>query len=231
VLIIINGKEVSFRTNTGENIIRVCITSIAKLNPITAALAEAYDQLSDEKKWRYVEEFFQNFTDELKLHEDKINELDSRTDPDEILHLMLIAVEKVQFEYQEERRKKYAGLIVNSILLENEFNFDKKRMFIQLFSELSDDDIIYLGEFYNESKKPKFMGSEPEVQLNRFGSNLLKTVPYVKRLESRGLVYQVLYPTITYLESDTDTDFDDEWKKKAYAITPLGADFCKFIID
>ena len=94
----------------------------------------------------YVEEFFENVKKNMEEHEQKINELYDITDPEEILNLMLTAIDNVQFEYQKAKRRKYAELFVNSILIGNQINFDEKRMFIQLFSELSEADIQFIRE-------------------------------------------------------------------------------------
>lgn len=211
----------SLQTDTGESIVRTLFTSIADLNPITSALAKAYYQHMDEKRWRYVEEFFNDVTKNMREHEDKLHELYDRTDPEESLHLMFIAIDKVQFEYQADRRKRYAELFVNSILVGNQITFDEKRMFIQLFSELSDADIILLGKFSRDNT----------IHLEEFrtlGSSegLGKIVPLVSRLESRGLITEVYGALrITRWEGSPDS-IDSKWRNRVYCLTPIGIKFC-----
>lgn len=214
----------SFQADAGESTVRILVTSLARLNPITAALADAYTQLTDEKRWRYVEEFFQDVTKDMQDHEDKLSELYNRTDPEESLHLMFIAIDKVKFEYQEARRKKYAELFVNSILLGNKINFDEKRMFIQLFGELSDADIILLGKFSHDNtvhlEEFRTIGSSEGLQM---------TIPLVSRLESRGLITEVYGALrITQWEGSPD-NFDSKWRNKVYCLTPIGIKFSMFL--
>jgi hypothetical protein len=122
-----NDDIPNFHSSTGESIVRACVTSIAGLNPVTSAIAAAYFQLMDDKRWEYVREFFINVRTKMIEHEQKINELSDKTDPDEILNLMFVAIDNVQFEYQKTRRMNYANLFVNSILIGNKFNFDEKK--------------------------------------------------------------------------------------------------------
>jgi hypothetical protein len=189
-------------------------------------MANAYLQLMDDKRWRHVEEFFQNVAKEMEDHEARLRELYDRTDPDENLHLMFIAIEKVQFEYKEIRRKEYARLFVNSILLGSKFDFDKKRMFIQLYDELSDGDINLLGKFYTNLNSVQNV-----IQLEIFGRELVNVVPFLMRLESRGLIYQRLNdaPIKTTVYEGHKTNLENTWRNKMYGLTPMGINFCEFI--
>jgi hypothetical protein len=216
----------NFHASAGESIVRACFTSIAGLNPLTSAMASAYFQLMDDKRWRYVERFFEDVRINMESHKERIDELYNRTDNDEIVHLMLIALDKVQFEYQETRRKEYAKLFVNSILLDNKIDFDKKRMFIQLFGELSDGDIDLLGKFY-----ANLNSIHNGVQLELFGRELVDIVPFVMRLESRGLIYQRLNDATikTTIYEGHKTNLINAWRNKAYGLTPMGMSFCEFI--
>ena len=65
----------NFHTSTGESIVRTCFSSIAELNPLTSAIAKAYFQHMDEKRWKYVQDFFTDFIEIMKGQEQKINEL------------------------------------------------------------------------------------------------------------------------------------------------------------
>lgn len=222
-----HGSDVkNLQTDVGESIVRTFFTSIAELNPITSALAKAYYQHMDEKRWRYVEEFFNDVRKNMQDQEDKLYELYDRTDPDENLHVMFIAINKVQFEYQEARRKRYAELFVNSILLGNQITFDEKRMFIQLFGELSDADISLLGKFSHEN----IIHLEDFRVLNlEEGFGLEEIVPLVVRLESRGLIYEI-YDSLKFTVWEGSPDsFDSRWRNKVYSLTPIGIKFCKFL--
>jgi hypothetical protein len=92
-------------------------------------MVDAYIEHKNNKRWSYVEKFFEDVRQQMEVHEEKINELYDITNPNEILHLMFIAIDNVEFEYQESRRTKYAELFVNSILLGNQISFDEKRFF------------------------------------------------------------------------------------------------------
>lgn len=221
-----NENIPNFHASAGESIVRACFTSIASLNPITSSIGNAYFQLIDDKRWRYVEEFFQNVAKNMKEHDERLRELYDRTDPDENLHVMFIAIDKVQFEYQEARRKEYAKLFVNSILIGNKIDFDRKRMFIQLFDELSDGDIDLLGNFY-----ANLNSIHNGIQLELFGRELVNIVSFVMRLESRGLIYQRLNDAsikITKFEGHK-TNIENTWRNKVYGLTPIGVSFCEFI--
>lgn len=217
-------SEKSLQTDAGESAVRIFFTSIAELNPFTSALAKAYNQHMDEKRWRYVEEFFNDVRKNMQDHEESLHELYDRTDPEESLHLMFMAIDKVQFEYQEARRKEYAKLFVNSILVGNQIIFDEKRMFIQLFGELSDADIILLGKFSHDNT----------IHLEEFrtlGSSegLGKIIPLVSRLESRGLITEVYGALrITKWEGSPDS-IDSKWRNRVYCLTPIGIKFCMFL--
>jgi hypothetical protein len=180
----------------------------------------------DDKRWRYVERFFEDVRIIMEDHKERIDELYIRTDPDETIHLMLIALDKVQFEYQGTRRKEYAKLFVNSILLGTKIDFDKKRMFIQLFGELSDTDIVLLGRFALNKA-----AIQNGVSLEVFRPDLVNIVPFISRLESRGLIFQRLddYAIKMEMFEGSKTNFDSTWRNKCYGLTPMGVSFCEFI--
>lgn len=220
---------ISLQTDAGESIIRILFTSIAELNPITSALAKAYNQHMDEKRWKYVEEFFNDIRNNMKDHEDRLNELSDRTNPEESLHLMFIAIDKVKYEHQEARRKKYAELFVNSILVGNYITFDEKRMFIQLFGELSDADISFLGEFFRKSAT-----IQNGIPFELFRPNLTEIVPLVARLESRGLIFEIFDMVIdggTSARDESIPNLDSQWRNKIYDFTPTGVKFCRFLSE
>lgn len=217
----------ALRTSNGESIVRACITSIAGLNPFSGALVGAYLQHMDNQRWKNVEQLFTGISEQMEIHGEKLTELSKRTDPDEILHLMFIAIDNVQFEYKEARRTRYAELFVNSILLENEISYDEKRVFFQLFNELSEADIDLFGKFNNH---------DHIIDLESFrkigvpdGFNLEQVVPLVIRLESRGLITEMLNAkNIKYWEGDIDS-FDSIWRNKVYTLTPIGLKFSMFL--
>jgi hypothetical protein len=215
----------NFHTSTGESIVRACFTSISELNPFTSALAKAYFQLMDDKRWKYVEEFFGNVRKNMEEHEQKINELYDITDPEETLNLMLTIIDKVQFEYQKAKREKYADIFVNSILIGNQINFDEKRMFIQLFSELSEADIQLLGKFNRKSHFRIDLEHfrKREVAPGLFG--LEEVVPLVNRLEARGLISEMPNAKDVIHWDGNKKNFDTVWRNKVYGITPLGISF------
>lgn len=119
----------SLQTDARESIIQAGLTSIARLIPPIGVVVDAYMEHKNNNRWNYVGKFFEDTRQQMGVHEEKINELCAITDPNEILHLMYIAIDNVEFEYQESRRTKYAELFVNSILLGNQINFDEKRFF------------------------------------------------------------------------------------------------------
>lgn len=213
-------------TSTGESILKTCFSSIAELTPLTSAIAKAYFQHMDEKRWKYVQDFFTDFIEILKEHEQKINELGDITDPEETLNLMLTAINKVQFEYQEAKRKKYAEIFVNSILIGSNINLDEKRMFIQLFSELSEADIELLGKFNSRSNFIIDLENFRKRGLPDGRSGLEEVVPLVSRLEARGLISEIPNAKrITQWDERPDS-FDSIWRNKIYCLTPIGIKFC-----
>lgn len=217
----------SLQMDVGESIIQAGLTSIARLNPLTGAMVDAYMEHKNNKRWSYVGKFFEDVRQQMEVHEEKINDLYAITDPNEILHLMFIAIDNVEFEYQESRRTKYAELFVNSILVGNQITFDEKRMFIQLFGELSDADISFLGEFFRKSTE-----IQNGVPLEVFRPNLNEIVPLVARLESRGLIIKIFDVIDGGGASGWDesiTNLDSQWRDKIYDFTPVGLKFCRFL--
>lgn len=214
----------NLQTDSGVSAVRIFFNSIAELNPITSAMAKAYNQHMDEKRWKYVEKFFSDVRENMQTHEDKLDELYDRTNPEENLNLMLMAIDKVEYEYQEERRKKYAELFVNSILVGNQIIFDEKRMFIQLFSELSEADIILLGKFSLDGK----------IHLETFrtpasSEDLEKVIPLVSRLESRGLITEVYDALNMTRWEGSPKSTDSKWRNRVYSLTSIGNRFCMFL--
>jgi hypothetical protein len=222
----IKGDKAFFRNNTLDYIQGI-VSTVFQVNPVLAVIAEAANQYMDIKRWQYIDEFFKYVLCSLKDHEERLNELHDITDPEAILHLMYIAINKVEIEYQATRRKEYAKLFVNCILTGNQFDYDEKRLFINLFNELSDVDIVYLSKIYEKSEE----FYEDGVPLGWFRPNLIEAIPFILRLESRGLISERIYPGVIEVYEDNLTDFDREWKNKAYGVSPLGRKFCKFLID
>jgi len=222
----IKVDKTTFRNSTVDYV-QAIISTLSQLTPVTAVLAEAGNQYMDIKRWQYIEEFIRNVVSNLKDHEERLCELDDMTDPEANLHLMYIAINKVEIEYQAARRKEYAKLFVNCILTGNQFDYDEKRMFINLYDELSDVDIDYLGKIYKNSEE----AYEDGVPLGIFRPNLIGAVPFIMRLESRGLISERINPLVMEIYEENLTDFDREWKNKAYGLTPLGKKFCKILID
>ena len=212
------------QTDPGESLVRTLFNSIAELNPLTSAMAKAYNQHMDEKRWKYVEEFFNDVIKNMQNHEDMLRELYDRTDPEVSLHLMRMAIDKVKYEYQEERRKRYAELFVNSILVGDQITFDEKRMFIQLFGELSDGDIILLGKFSRDGK----------IHLETFrtpasSEGLEKVIPLVSRLESRGLITEVYGALNVKFWNGSPDSTDSKWRNRVYSLTSIGYKFSMFL--
>jgi hypothetical protein len=207
------------------------VSSLAQLFPPAAVFFEAYNQYQGIKKEENLENFRNYVLKILKDHEKKFCELSNRINWEEICHLMLITIDRVIIESQESRREKYAKLFVNCILLWDQFSFDERRMFIQLFSELSDNDILYLSKIYKGSRDSKKTYGESQVLLSYFGYDLIPVVPYIKRLESKGLVYELIYPLVISSKNEAENDFSREWIDKGYDVTPLGEKFCHFLTD
>lgn len=214
-------------SHSTRDYVQAIFSTLSQLNPITAAIAEASNQYMDMKRWKYIEEFFEDVINNLKDHEERLCELRDINDPEANLHLMYIAINKVEIEYQAARRKEYAKLFVNCILTGNQFDYDEKRMFINLYDELSDIDIYYLSKIYTGSEEVY----EDGIPLGRFRPNLIGTLPFIKRLESRGLISERINPLVIEVYEENLSDFDREWKNKAYGLTPLGKKFCKILID
>lgn len=214
----------------GENKIRILLSSLAQLNPITSAMAEAYNQHMDEKRWRYTEEFFQETRQIMESHEERLLELydTKEDDPAANIQLMHIAIDNVKLEYQEDRRKRYAKLFVNSILIGNQINFDEKKTFFHLFSELSELDITLFGEFYRNSHHRIDLEN---YRKHRPGEDfgLAEVVPLVIRLESKGLIYEIPNAKTTTHWEGASNNFDSIWRNKIYSLTPIGIKFSMFL--
>lgn len=210
--------------NAGENKIKILISSLAQLNPITSAMAEVYNQQMEERRWRYIEEFFQEVKRIMENHEGRLRDLENEIDPYENIQLLHITIDNVKLEHRETKRKEYAELFVNSILLGNQINFDEKRMFIQLFSELLEADITLLGKFFENSAVIE-NGSSLE-NFRKF--DLTEIVPLVVRLESRGLIAE-RYDVNKERWEGSKRSFENIWRNKVYALTPPGIRFCKFL--
>lgn len=221
-----NVDKITFRKGTVD-CVKALLSTLSQLTPVTAAIAEAGNQYMDMKRWQYIEEFFQDVESNLNGHEERLCELRDITDPEANLHLMYIAINKVEIEYQAARRKEYAKLFVNCILIGNQFDYDEKRMFINLFDELSDVDIVYLSKISEGSD----VAYEDGIPLGIFRPNLIGAVPFIMRLESRGLISERIDPLVMEVYEEYLTDFDREWKNKAYGLTPLGKKFCKILLD
>lgn len=215
----------NFYENTGESLVRTCFASIAELNPLTSALAKAYFLQMDDKRWRQVKEFFENVKLNMEEHEQKINDLYEITDTEEILNLMLTTIDKVQFEYKKTKRDKYAEIFVNSILIGNTINYDEKRMFIQLFSELSEADIDLLGKFNHKTGFKLDLEEYLRYGSTDGSSGLEEVVPLVTRLEARGLISEIPSAKNPIFWEERPDSFDSIWRNKIYTLTPLGRSF------
>ncbi len=217
----------SLQMDARESIIQAGLISIARSIPPIGVVVDAYMEHKNNNRWNYVGKFFEDVSQQMRVHEEKINELCAIIDPNEILHLMYIAIDNVEFEYQESRRTKYAELFVNSILLGNQINFDEKRFFFHLFNELSDADISFLGKFFQKSAE-----TQSGVPLKLFRPNLSEVVPIVARLESRGLIFKIFDVIDGGGASGWDesiTNLDSQWRDKIYDFTPVGVKFCRFL--
>ncbi|AKB44284.1 hypothetical protein [Methanosarcina vacuolata] len=217
----------SLQMDARESIIQAGLISIARSIPSIGVVVDAFMEHKNNNRWNYVGKFFEDVSQQMGVLEEKINELCAITDPNEILHLMYIAIDNVEFEYQESRRTKYAELFVNSILLGNQINFDEKRFFFHLFNELSDADISFLGKFFQKSAE-----TQSGVPLKLFRPNLSEVVPIVARLESRGLIVKIFDVIDGGGASGWDesiTNLDSQWQDKIYDFTPVGVKFCRFL--
>jgi len=217
----------SLQMDARESIIQAGLISIARSIPLIGVVVDAYMEQKNNDRLNYIGKFFEDISQQMGVLKEKINELCAITDPNEILHLMYIAIDNVEFEYQESRRTKYAELFVNSILLGNQINFDEKRFFFHLFNELSDADISFLGKFSQKSAE-----TQSGVPLKLFRPNLSEVVPIVARLESRGLIFKIFDVIDGGGASDWDesiTNLDSQWRDKIYDFTPIGVKFCRFL--
>lgn len=225
-----DDKIPNFCTSTEESIVQAGLTSIAKLNPLTGALVDAYTEHKNNKRWSDVGKFFEDVRQQMEVHEEKIKELYTKTDPDEILHLMFIAIDNVEFEYQESRRTKYAKLFVNSILLGNQISFDEKRFFFQLFNELSEADIDLLGKFNKRSHYRIDLEYFRQIGLPEGeGFGLEQIIPLVVRLESRGLIIEIPDAKKITAWEGSQNSLDSIWRNKICTLTPIGVKFIMFL--
>lgn len=168
---------------TKKEKMEITIQSGLQLIPyIGGALSTLYFGTKQEKKFKRIESFYQEFASQIKQLQLQLPPVQIH-DPDQLSALIEELNEKVEREHTEQKRTYLKRYLLSTLSLPtNNLNFDERRFFLDLLNNMTllECDLLV---FLYQHKQPLRVGN-----INKPGVNQYAIVGAIGRLKMYGLL-------------------------------------------
>lgn len=232
-----------------EDVIKTGLRSLATTCPITAPLAQAWNEYETNKKFLRIEELFQYLKDEFEnsvvqteYMKDAINK-----NSFEFSSLLEKTIEKIKREHSKEKRHIFARTLANFVVSNNSIPYNHKISIIETLDSLTEEDIYVLSVFKSPISNKKIVnvldieksGLVPHIsrtRRNQEGTEKIGlTITSLVKLESRGLISET--EPCDYKENEKMGKMNhpkkwvNVWRKKCFEILPQGEILYKMVFE
>lgn len=210
-----------------EDNIKIGVRSLSASFPGTASLAQAWSEYETKIKFERIDQIFENLKHEI----DHIKKLNLKfINTEEIPPLIERTIEKIKREVSEKKRKKFATLLANCMVLNKSISCDDKINAIETLDTLTEQDIKILALlppsgsiFVDDLMKYNLFPDDNDLQRSS------KFVVSLSKLESRGLISESTKKSSSYAGSGTGSYWINRWRQKHIELLPYGSIFIKMI--
>jgi hypothetical protein len=220
-----DDKEMARITENVKTIAR----SLMTLNPITTPIAQIWGEMDSRKESERLGLFTKSLEALISRHSNELDKIkeelkSGKTNQDEFskrLDAFEITLEQVPKEHDMKKVHLYANMGCNSIIIpEQVLPYRQKVNAIEMFSELSVDDLSILYLFCNNA-------TYQVCELNGFSLDIL--IPALSKLGARGLIAETVPSNRSILMMPGTQRWDDVWSHKYFVILTAGKNLLKML--
>jgi predicted nuclease with TOPRIM domain len=218
-----------YMSNNQQNALATIISgglrSIAASVPILASIGQAWSEYKDYQTGERISELMENLKTKLEELSTRINNLDEIYNQirEEFPSLLEIAIDKVQKEFSQEKRRIYADVLANLSFQQYQEPYEDKISVLHSLDALNPNDLDVLKLF---RRKEESVAKELDWRsLDLHGDDnqkLAELASMLAKLESRGLIITIrLHNGVVYVPDGLDQSIARLGETK-YRILPLG---------
>jgi hypothetical protein len=201
------------------------------LGPVGSVFAGALGGFFTTKRFSNIEHTLEVMGKRIEHLKNK--EINSYLCSDEFVHLFLDAIQKAQYEHQEEKRRLF-GVLLSNMVINREVGYDLKTMFISLVAELDYSHIgtlQYLGNKAEAEKDSERWASLKEIKsqnpkLEQESDYVLIAV--LQKLANSGMIKSKGISEGKIMRGVNPVGL---WFHSLFGITDLGRKFLDFLKD
>jgi hypothetical protein len=148
---------------------------------VGSALATAYFGIKQEKRFKRLESFYQEFSEQIEQLQLQLPPLDNH-DQGKLIHLIEELNENVERESTEQKRTYFKKYLCSTLSSPTNDNFDERRFFLETLSKMTILECNVLS-FIKQQNKPVLVGSLSEPGIDQYA-----IVGSVGRLRMYGFI-------------------------------------------
>jgi hypothetical protein len=210
-------------------LIKAGIRSLATLVPALGVCVQAWSEYESHKKDQRIDEMFRNLRDLAAGMQNRLVSVQNciETVVSEFPALFEKTVEKVQKEVSERKRLLFARALLNNLAAGPNLPYDDKLNIIEILDALTESDLMVLNRFPLQGviKVPALFDPPPDSDvpsLLHLEPELSRLVVSLKKLESRGLIYESKTFTDSQNWFDVDVHWTTKWPSMKFGLLPFG---------
>jgi len=228
------------KQDSPSNLVKAGLRSVAASFAGFASVAQAWNEA--EAMWRNdrTDRFFAQVADDMLLVKERIIAMERDLTPRRDLPALLErTVEKIQREASDEKIRRFARLLTNTIVEANTVSYDDGVNCIETLDSLTDQDIAVLAHFKQHQNirvdslvQDGVFNWAPIGQKAPGGANYSKMsrmIVSLSKLESRGIIGLSVEAGGMIATSGDRQHWYNQWKVKSFELLPFGAQFIRLI--
>ena len=183
---------------------------------VGGSLATLYFGVKQEKRFKRLETFYKEVSQEIGLIKENIVDINSH-DKDALVAIVEKMNEKVELEHTAQKRQYFKNYLKNTLLHPVGNNFDERQFFLETLGDMSLLEAEMLG-LLSHQHEPTQIGSIQKPQVDQYA-----IVGAINRLKSFGFI-------ISRQGSFSIGDSDDNTLKEIIQISDFGKKFVNFCL-
>ncbi|HHT7172103.1 TPA: hypothetical protein ACTZ3H_002795 [Bacillus cereus] len=201
---------------TGKDILNITVEAGLQAVPyVGGALATLYFGTKQEKRFKRLESFYQEFAAQIEQLQSQFPAVDSH-DQDKLISLIEELNEKVERESTEQKREYLKKYLYSTLSSPTDENFDERRFFLDTLSSMTllECEILL---FIKQQNEPVVVGG-----IDKPGVDQYAIVGSIGRLRMYGFLR---YQPINFIFNGGDNSLSD-----AFVISDFGTKFIEYCL-
>ena len=195
------------QNNDSGMLLRAAMSAI----PVLAPLAAWWSEFNSTNNTKRLQVLIDTLNALVSCHSRELDTIKTDTSKyEERIAILEATLDKVVKEWQQEKIKKYAQLLIQNLISNDSIHL--KMSILECFSELTIEDLNILEPLLES----------PSVQVKEFHMSLDELIPILSKLESRGLITQTGHGNRGIWTMASSDNWQEQWLNRFYTATPFG---------